>query len=188
MNYPSDDASIRWAARWSPLLFHPSVIFRKSHVKAAGNYRDVAVEDLDLWQRLSLYTEFHNLAEPLIQYRRTTSSLTGTVTDYFPMNRSQAHLNSSILFPGITNAARALDLWYATYPSRLHVRCKYWHISALEGAAITFARRVGKPGDYFLNTDLYCEQRFRLRRGFFDRIGLTPLVKLRDRFHALSHN
>jgi glycosyltransferase involved in cell wall biosynthesis len=187
-HYPTDDATIRWCSRWEPRLCHPAVLFRRSLVLAAGNYRDVKAEDADLWQRLSHLTEFRNLPELLIQYRRTENSATGAIQDYLPMNRAQARQNASILFPNISDPAQAMELWEATYPSQLHGPSKYRHIRELEKAAVSFSRRVNKPRDYFLNTDLYREQRFHLRRRFFQRIGLMPLVRLRESLRASTHS
>ena len=187
-HYPTDDATIRWSSRWEPRVCHPAVLFRRSLVLAAGNYRDVKAEDADLWQRLSYLTEFRNLPEFLIQYRRTESSATGAIQDYLPMNRAQARHNASILFPNIPDPAQAMELWEATYPSQLHGPSKYRHIRQLEEAAVSFSRRVNKPRDYFQNTDLYREQRFHLRRSFFERIGLMPLVRLRETLRASTHS
>lgn len=179
-HYETDDAALRWHTRWESRFCHPTVMFRRQLVLAAGNYRDAEAEDFDLWQRLSIVTEFRNLSDPLIQYRRADRNLTANITDYLPMNRKQAQQNATSLFPGVDDPAQALELWESTYPSQLQAPSKFWHIRKLEKAAISLALRVGKPREYFLSTDLYREQRFHLRRRFFERSGLMPFVRLRN--------
>jgi glycosyltransferase involved in cell wall biosynthesis len=56
-------------------ISHPSVMFRRSVVLRAGNYRkvgpsDVNIEDYDLWFRVALISKLENLSIPLI-YQRT---------------------------------------------------------------------------------------------------------------------
>ncbi|MBV8832745.1 MAG: glycosyltransferase, partial [Acidobacteriaceae bacterium] len=69
---PTADAEIRWRTRWLTSFFHPSVLFRRSVVLAAGNYRNLKpYEDQELWIRMSNITEMRNLPEQLIEYRRT---------------------------------------------------------------------------------------------------------------------
>ena len=187
-HYEANDAAIRWRSRWESRLCHPAVMFRKGLVLAAGNYRDTKSEDADLWQRLSLLTEFHNLPDILLQYRRTSTSSTAGLTDYLPFNRALARSNAAILFPGIIDPARALDLWEATHPFRLHSPSKFRHIGELKKAAALMAERCGKQANYFQSTDLYREQRFHLRRRFLDRAGLAPLLRWRDSFRPSANN
>lgn len=56
-------------------LSHPTVMFRRSRVIAAGNYLDIKpVEDYELWLRMLSRYQLANLDEPLIYYRvRETS-------------------------------------------------------------------------------------------------------------------
>lgn len=75
-------------------LIHPSVMFRRSSVLAAGNYWSPSErpfpEDYHLWSRLISYGEIHNLSTPLITY---TSSNTGTVRAAWPvMARASAEI------------------------------------------------------------------------------------------------
>lgn len=57
-------------------LLHPSVIFRRTALEAAGRYDPVfcRAEDLDLFLRLSHLGRFANLPEPLMRYRLHTKS------------------------------------------------------------------------------------------------------------------
>lgn len=191
-HYPVSDADIRWRTRWQASLCHPAVLFRRSAVLEAGNYRDFQIEDLDLWMRMSLITEIHNLAEPLLKYRRFNSSMTGQVEDFYPLDLKAATLNGPVLFGRVNPPERALDLWRATYVQRIRPS----HFSLLEAvkvlrdrqglrsAAVAFARTAGKPDDYFLKTDFCQEQLYRLRQKFFQSCGLAGLHKLRSRVPA----
>ncbi len=57
-------------------LLHPSVIFRRSALVAAGAYDPAfcRAEDLDLYFRLSKHGRLANLPEPLLRYRQHPSS------------------------------------------------------------------------------------------------------------------
>ena len=180
-SYATDDASVRWLLRWRNQLAHNAVIFRRSVILAAGNYRDhQPFEDLDLWQRASYLTEMRNLPDVLVHYRRIASSSTGAIKNFVPTDRAAAKLNASILFPGIERVSRVMSLWEATHPFQLHLPSKYRHIKELEQAALLLAQKVGKPANYFTETETFKEQRFRLRRRFFRRMKLMPLIRLRD--------
>lgn len=69
--YPKDgDAIHRYLLR-ECCLIHPSVMFRKDTVLAAGGYSASArhAEDYDLWLRLSDHHEIANLPDKLVSYR-----------------------------------------------------------------------------------------------------------------------
>lgn len=179
--YPVHDADIRWTLRWRNQFAHNAVLFRRSVILAAGNYRDYQpYEDLDLWQRTANHTEMHNLPRILVRYRRLASSSTGSVKSYIPTDRTAARLNASILFPGLPQVDRAMSLWEATHPLQLYSPSKFQHIKQLENAARLLAQKVRQPADYFTETDTFKEQYLRLRRRFFKRMGLMPLVRLRE--------
>ena len=60
-------------------MAHPTVLFRRSAVLEAGNYRDVGpinVEDYDLWLRMSAQHQLANLDVPLLRYRIHDRSVT----------------------------------------------------------------------------------------------------------------
>lgn len=62
-------------------LPHPTVVFRRAAVLAAGNYRDVgAGQDYDLWMRLAVRHRLANLGEPLLRYRIHGQSITQSVS------------------------------------------------------------------------------------------------------------
>lgn len=53
------------------VMWHPTVLFRRQAVLAAGNYRnwDPCIEDYDLWMRLAVTGKLANLGECLVKYR-----------------------------------------------------------------------------------------------------------------------
>ena len=62
-------------------IVHPSVMFRRSVVLRAGNYRkvgpsEVNIEDYDLWYRVALVSKLENLSIPLIYHRAHDRSTT----------------------------------------------------------------------------------------------------------------
>lgn len=58
-------------------MAHPSVLFRRSAVLQAGNYRDaINVEDYDLWLRVAVHYKLANLDVPLLYYRIHDKSTT----------------------------------------------------------------------------------------------------------------
>ena len=61
---------VAFSRRRNPMN-HPTVMFRKQAVEAAGNYRDCPLfEDYDLWIRMMLNgSRFHNLQESLLYFR-----------------------------------------------------------------------------------------------------------------------
>ena len=181
--YKCDDAECRWLTRWITHLCHPSVLFRRSVVLAAGNYRDVRNEDSDLWFRLSSYAEIRNMPETLLRYRRSATSTTGTVTDWLPVHRRIAKLYATSLFPNIAEAERAMAFWNLTYPHRWSSdqRVKIVDFNLLQGAAVALARQFAKPDDYFTSTATYKEQVYHLRRRMLEGFGLGPLMRLRQR-------
>lgn len=69
--YPTDPDEIHRYLLRECCLIHPSVIFRKDTVKAAGGYSADArhAEDYDLWLRLSDHYKIANLPDKLVSYR-----------------------------------------------------------------------------------------------------------------------
>jgi glycosyltransferase involved in cell wall biosynthesis len=58
-------------------IAHPSVLFRRSAILQAGNYRDVRpVEDYDLWLRVAVEQKLANIDVPLVYYRIHDKSTT----------------------------------------------------------------------------------------------------------------
>ena len=69
--YSSEELDAGLLAGKGQLIYHPSIIVRKSVVDLLGGYRDTypQVEDLDLFLRISEVGEIQNLREPLLKYR-----------------------------------------------------------------------------------------------------------------------
>jgi acetyltransferase-like isoleucine patch superfamily enzyme/glycosyltransferase involved in cell wall biosynthesis len=69
-------------------LPHPGVMFRRSAVLKAGNYREPQpVEDLDLWLRLACVGKMVNLSESVLKYRLHSGSITDTAKKAGDHNR-----------------------------------------------------------------------------------------------------
>lgn len=179
---PERDADIRWILRYKTVLSHPGVLFRRSAILAAGNYPDFKYEDSVLWIRMSVMNfEIHNITEPLIRYRRTSTSSTGTIGDWMPITRAFAESCAAFMFPGISDPAEAMELWEATNFDAGKVKTKLRHLRALDQVAVAHARQVDRPDDYFLNCDAFKEQRYHVRRRVLESFGLGPLIRLRAR-------
>lgn len=56
-------------------MYHPTIMFRKSAVEQVGAYSMPYSEDYDLFWKMSIHFPIGNLAEPLLDYRITKSSL-----------------------------------------------------------------------------------------------------------------
>jgi hypothetical protein len=182
-NFPTADADVRWQMRFNCRILHPSAMLRRSAILAAGNYPDFRWEDAALWIRMSVMKfEFHNLPDALIQYRRTSTSTTGSIQDWVPLTREVAQFCASLMFPGIPDPARSMELWEATRLDKGNVKAEWRHLKALDQSAIAHARQVGKPDDYFLTCAAYKEQRYNLRRRILESLGLGPLIRLHARF------
>jgi hypothetical protein len=59
-------------------VLHPSVVFRKSSILDAGNYKlyEKPCEDLDLWLRVAASHKITSLPDQLLKYRLHESSVT----------------------------------------------------------------------------------------------------------------
>jgi len=72
IHVPTAPAEVRKELARRNCLLHPTVMFRRDAVTAAGGYRPgcIYAEDYDLWLRLSERGEVANLPDPLIRFRR----------------------------------------------------------------------------------------------------------------------
>jgi glycosyltransferase involved in cell wall biosynthesis len=68
---PEDHQAILTYSKYRNPLNHPTVVFRKSHVLAAGSYQSMPFfEDYFLWARMiKMGYKFHNLRESLLHFR-----------------------------------------------------------------------------------------------------------------------
>jgi glycosyltransferase involved in cell wall biosynthesis len=195
--FETSDAEIRWLTRYACRLCHPTVMFRRGIVLAAGNYpdfifqRDSMYEDWELWRRLARTTEMYNLPEVLVHYRRFSGSVTGHVQDWAPVLRSVATANAPNLFPGVPDPAAALELWESSLPSKFTragsaVAAKPWHLRQLRNSARLLAAQCHKPDNYFTETESFRDQYYSMKRRLLRRFGLGPLLKARDYFAAIE--
>lgn len=178
--YATDDAEIRWKTIWKNQLAHPAVMFRRSVILGAGNYRDCELsEDVNLWIRAARQTQIRNIDQVLLKYRRTSASLTGAMVDWVPICRMAARQSAELLFPNISDAARAMELWEVTLPEHWDKPVKLRHLRELREAAIWLARETGQASDYFFKTNFFHEQEYHLRRRIFQKFGLGPAIRFR---------
>jgi glycosyltransferase involved in cell wall biosynthesis len=183
--YPVEDALVRWRSRWIAGLNHPSVLFRRSRVLAAGNYANVRSEDGELWIRLSSTGEIYNLPEPLLLYRRFKASKTGKFSDFYQGQLAAAKHAAAHLFPGVPRED-AVELWQVTHPNKIETSgpVKIKHLLQLASSAKALARLCGKPENYFQSTWLYRDQMYWLKRKLLTRYGLVRLMDLRHSLFA----
>ena len=75
---PTDHEAIEQALKQYNCLYHPSVMFRREAILAAGGYRAEFknAEDYDLWLRISQQAQLANIAQPLLRYRFSLSGMT----------------------------------------------------------------------------------------------------------------
>jgi GT2 family glycosyltransferase len=79
VRFPLSDDGIVIDMLKGPGLAQPAVLFRRSAVLAAGNYRDVGpvnVEDYDMWLRLAVTGRLANIDDVLLKYRVHEASTT----------------------------------------------------------------------------------------------------------------
>ena len=154
-----DDAEIRWRLRFCNALNHPTVIFRRSAVLAAGNYRDaLPAEDYELWLRMALKYRMANVPEPVVRYRVHGASLCAIHQDRIETIRGtirQQH--AAALLPGLDDESRRELYERLDDPERPDVALR--HCLALRRTARLAAREAGERADYFSNTTLYRIQR-----------------------------
>jgi glycosyltransferase involved in cell wall biosynthesis len=75
---PTEHDEIAMTLERENCLYHPSVMFRRDVVVAAGGYRGKFknAEDYDLWLRLVRHHRLANVAEPLLRYRFSVDGMT----------------------------------------------------------------------------------------------------------------
>jgi hypothetical protein len=182
--HPCGDAEIRWTLRWANALNHPTVLFRRSVVLAAGNYADcMPYEDYDLWIRMARLAEIANLPEALVKYRVSSTSVSGTMNwrSPVPLFDAVAARHPELLFDGLSDAeALSLRLKFQRDAAQ---PVKVYDLFRLYRAATATAVAAGKPPSYFRATRLYAEQqkdwlRRRLRQQAWGRICLAAKAKL----------
>jgi glycosyltransferase involved in cell wall biosynthesis len=75
--YPPEPIVIRWRLALENPLCHPTVMIRRSLLQDASYNSDLnTAQDYDLWCRLGSMTNFANLPEPLLCFRKHDANLT----------------------------------------------------------------------------------------------------------------
>jgi len=72
VNVPENYEAIKLALLRGNCMIHPSIMFRKKSINEFSIYYDISkepAEDYDLWARLVILGELHNLQEVLLHYR-----------------------------------------------------------------------------------------------------------------------
>ena len=175
---PLTDADLRWRVKWMVSFGQSSVMYRRSAVVAAGNYRtEVRLEDHDLWIRLSHHGEMENLADYLMLIRLHPTSTTSDVKDYRPLYREAAACNADIVFPGIPKH-EAMRLWEASYFYDPMRPVRFRDLRNIRAVALRSARNLGMPTDYFSATLLFQAQFWHMRRNYLHGLGLRRALDL----------
>ncbi len=170
------DPQVRWALRRGNAIHHPTVMFRRSAILSAGNYRDrTPGQDHDLWIRLGQIGRMVNLPDILLHYRVHDASITRRHHESAAAVAEQIVAeHDALLYPGLTpfEAERLHDLLADSH--RLDVR--FHDCTALVKTALRIARISGDPPWHFLGSDRYRHQLSNLLvRWIKTRPGMRPL-------------
>lgn len=153
------DADIRWRLRFCNAISHPTVMFRRSAILAAGNYADIMpIEDFDLWCRVAMRFEIANLPDQLVRYRVSNSSVSGKHRHKIDTIRRQTieHYGPVLFGDAPTPVvSRLLDLLTVPNPQNVN----FSDLRHLHNAATNAAIQIGQKSDYFRQTELYKIQR-----------------------------
>jgi len=93
-----------WISFFSNPLSHPTVMFKKESVLAAGGYmlNQYPVEDFELWLRVMKSGRISNIDEPLLKYRVHSNSISKSNAD-FQLNKFKNLLDNHWQTNGIDN-------------------------------------------------------------------------------------
>ncbi len=181
---PTDDAEIRWGARWRPLSLHATFLFRRSKILEAGNYRDCKpMEDHDILIRLAQLGKMPNLPDRLYKWRRHSRSITTQIPDHYNYHRECARMNSEILFPG-TPSSEAMRLWDLLYKPQSPEPVSFADLRLFHRAAKALAKATGEDERYFTGNRFYLEQRYFLRQRRIETMGLKSVLLLKRRVQS----
>jgi hypothetical protein len=107
------DAELRCRHLFETALLHPTVMFRRDQVTAAGGYDPAfrAAEDYDLWVRLSAQTRLANLPQPLLLYRRHAAQVSRVHrADDLAVRETGSVRRRGLRRLGVTPSAEEMDL------------------------------------------------------------------------------
>jgi glycosyltransferase involved in cell wall biosynthesis len=174
--YSTQDADLRWLVRWLNPICHPTVMFRRSVILNAGNYRDLKpFEDHDLWFRASLISELANLPSILLKYRQHSASTMGQANSkYHTYFDAMAELNADRLFSGLS-PQEAISLRSKAIRDA-EVRVALSDVASYRRAAADTAVAVGKPKTYFRSTRAYKMFFKEMIRNYLLQYGLVKTI------------
>ena len=174
--YSIGDADLRWLVRWLNPICHPTVMFRRSVILNAGNYRDLKpFEDHDLWFRASLVSELANLPSILLKYRQHSASTMGQANSkYHTYFDAMAELNADRLLTGLS-PQEAVDLRRKAIRDA-GVGITLADLASYRRAASASAVAIGKPKSYFRSTKAYRMFRKEMIRNYVLQYGLVKTL------------
>ena len=162
---PKSDAEVRWLVRFGCPYMHSAVLFRRSAILQIGNYRDVRVQDYDLWMRIAPRFEMVNLDEVLVRYRVHDRSIMAQCNrDMRLLTRLVSEDYKDDLFSGLSGD-EALRL-QSIVERDAEEPVRWTDFGLLRRAAEKTALSLGRPADYFTATSVYRKQRKELRRNW----------------------
>jgi len=174
--YSTHDADLRWLVRWLNPICHPTVMFRRSVILNAGNYRDLKpFEDHDLWFRVSLISELASLPSILLKYRQHSASTMGQANSkYHTYFDAMAELNADQLFAGFS-PQEAMCLREKAIRDA-EVRVTLSDVVSYRRAAFDTAAAMGKPKMYFRSTKAYRMFLKEIIRNYLLQYGLVKTI------------
>lgn len=128
MKVPRGSKSIKLRQNFSSAFIHPSVMMRREAVLEVGNYQSrpgkIFAEDYDLWSRMVLIGETHNIDEPLISYRINPSGVTGIHGDALRRSGVEIALRNFEANFGESCSVQDKELFYSYFGDnrRINVR------------------------------------------------------------------
>jgi len=152
----TDDAEIRWRLRFVNAMNHPTVMFRRSAILEAGNYRDLMPgQDYDLWVRVAGQSPMRNLPDCLVKYRLLGSSVGARHRGHNQLHRIAGQYLSE-LFPELD--APQADRLRGLIARDTQASVTLADCFNLWRCATQAARRAGQRPDYFRATTHYRRQ------------------------------
>lgn len=97
---PTTHAAIRQHMAKSSPFIHPSVIYKRSFIERLGGYceNSLRAEDYDLWYRGLDSSKYHNLDEPLLEYKEVHKKIIRSTLDCAKVRFKYNPSKSSAMF------------------------------------------------------------------------------------------
>lgn len=113
--HPADNLTLKLFLLFDNPFVHSSMMIRKSVLDKIGNYdvkKSQLTQDYDLWSRIARDYEIANMPEMLQAYRKVTSGISHTTSDYSTRVVEQSIENISILAGSKSTAVSDLAYLY----------------------------------------------------------------------------